>query len=248
MIMNSPSWIAALLAAVGAAGAGFGGEPPPPPAPKNDDRQAERAAMVAQVRRYGITNAAVIAAMARVRRHCFIPERCRGFDDYADCPSPIGYGQTISQPYIVAYMTERLAVRPGMKVLEIGTGSGYQAAILTALGARVWTIEIVPELGAHARAALDAEGFTNVATRVGDGYTGWPEQAPFERIILTAAAHDVPPLLGRQLAPGGLMVLPIDDGTGHQRLWRVRRTDEGFDTDDLGEIRFVPLIAEPGPG
>ena len=230
-----------MLAAVGAAGAGFGGEPPPPPAPKNDDRQAERAAMVAQVRRYGITNAAVIAAMTRVRRHCFIPERCRGFDDYADCPSPIGYGQTISQPYIVAYMTERLAVRPGMKVLEIGTGSGYQAAILAALGARVWTIEIVPELGAHARTALDAEGFTNVATRVGDGYAGWPEQAPFDAIIVTCAPESVPRALVEQLREGGRMVLPVGP-SGIQELITLRKEKARLVSEDSVAVRFVPMV------
>jgi len=206
-----------------------------------DDRAEERRAMVMHLRRLGITDDAILEAMQRVHRHRFIPAAFRGSGDYGDHPCPIGHGQTISQPYIVAYMTQRLRAKPGLKVLEIGTGSGYQAAVLAELGAEVWSIEIVPALAAHARAVLDAEGFREVRTRLGDGHAGWPEAAPFDAIIVTCAPTGVPPELIRQLRHDGRMVLPIglpDD----QRLLTLRKEgDRLVPEDDIG-VRFVPMV------
>ena len=147
--------------------------------------EAEREAMVADLRRYKIQDERVIEAMSKVRRHVYIPEEIREqVDAYGDHPCPIGHGQTISQPYIVAYMTQRIEVKPGMKILEIGTGSGYQAAVLAEMGATVYSIEIVPQLAEHARAVLAEEGYAAVNVRCGDGYKGRPGHAPFDAIIV----------------------------------------------------------------
>ncbi len=210
--------------------------------PPNDERAEERAAMVRQIRAYGVTNEAVLAAMARVRRHRFIPEAYRGPGDYGDHPSPIGFGQTISQPYIVAYMTERLRVRPGMKVLEVGTGSGYQAAVLATMGAEVYTIEIIPELAEHARKVLAAEGFSQVRVRTGDGYEGWPEAAPFDGIIVTCAPPEIPRKLVEQLAEGGRMVLPVGPSGGTQDLITLRKEGGELVKEDVLPVRFVPMV------
>lgn len=206
-----------------------------------DDRAEERREMVVHLRRLGITDDAILEAMQHVHRHRFIPAAFRGAGDYGDHPCPIGHGQTISQPYIVAYMTQRLRARPGLKVLEIGTGSGYQAAVLAELGADVWSVEIVPALAAHARTVLDAEGFHSVHTRSGDGHAGWPEEAPFDAVIVTCAPTDIPPELVRQLREGGRMVLPIglpDD----QRLVTLRKEDGRMVPEDGIGVRFVPMV------
>ena len=190
---------------------------------------------------FGEISAPVIAAMGRVPRHRFVPERLRAAA-YDDRPLPIGYGQTISQPYIVALMSDLLAVQPGDSVLEVGTGSGYQAAILDALGVHTYTIEIVPELGRAAAERLDLLGYTEVETRTGDGYYGWPDGGPFDAIVVTAAGSHVPPPLMRQLKPGGRMVIPVGDPFTIQHLMLVTKNEDGsIPTRQLLPVRFVPL-------
>jgi protein-L-isoaspartate(D-aspartate) O-methyltransferase len=200
----------------------------------------QRQAMVAQLEVYHITNTCVLAAMGRIRRHVFIPAAYRYVDAYADAPYPIGCGQTISQPYIVAYMTEKLALKPGDKVLEIGTGSGYQAAVLAECGADVYTIEIVPELERNARAALDAEGYQRVHILTGDGYKGWPEYSPYDAIIVTCAPDEAPMILVDQLKEGGCLVAPV----GHlsQRLVVLRKQRGRVEQEDDLPVRFVPMV------
>jgi protein-L-isoaspartate(D-aspartate) O-methyltransferase len=168
-----------------------------------------------------------------------VPEGLRAHA-YADEPLPIGEGQTISQPYIVAYMTEALGLKGGEKVLEIGTGSGYQSAILAEIAGGVWTVEIVGTLALRARAILDRLGYANVHYRVGDGSEGWPEEAPFDGIIVTAAAPRMPPRLESQLADGGRMIVPV--GTDLQELLLVRRVGKRFRQERLLGVRFVPLV------
>ncbi|MFQ5774044.1 MAG: protein-L-isoaspartate(D-aspartate) O-methyltransferase [Kiloniellaceae bacterium] len=186
-------------------------------------------------------SAAVLEAMGRVPRHEFVPENLRG-RAYEDRPLPIGYGQTISQPYIVALMTDLLAPAPGMKVLEVGTGSGYQAAVLAALGIEVYTVEIVPQLGRQARARLERLGYGAIETRIGDGYYGWPEAAPFDGLLVTAAAGHVPPPLVRQLKPGGRMVIPVGPPFMVQQLVLVTKAEDGtVRTRQLLPVSFVPL-------
>lgn len=206
----------------------------------------ERAEMVDVLRNYGISDSRILAAMTKVRRHRFIPESYRKHRDaYGDHPCPIGRGQTISQPFIVAYMTQKLALKAGDKVLEIGTGSGYQAAVLAEMDADVYTIEIIPELAEHARQALAAEGYGNkVHGKAGDGYKGWPEHSPFDAVIVTCAPEDVPPALVEQLKDGGRMIVPVGSW-GDQRLVILRKEgDRVVQTDDL-PVRFVPMV--PGP-
>ncbi|MBU4200733.1 MAG: protein-L-isoaspartate(D-aspartate) O-methyltransferase [Verrucomicrobia bacterium] len=212
---------------------------------------AGRQAMVKQLRAYRIADERILKAMGKVRRHQFIPDsfRDRG-DAYGDHPCPIGYDQTISQPYIVAYMTERLNLKPGEKVLEVGTGSGYQAAILAECGAEVYSIEIIPELARHARTVLDAEGYIGVHILTGDGYKGWPEYKPFDAIIVTCAPDEVPENLVAQLKEGGRMIVPV--GTRSQRLVILRKRDGKVETEEDLPVRFVPMIhdrtnAPPAP-
>ena len=181
----------------------------------------------------------VADAMLAVPRHDFVPTNQQRHA-YENRPLPIGYGQTISQPYIVALMTELAQVSRGERVLEIGTGSGYQAAILAALGAKVHTIEIVPELGRIAAARLERQG-RNVETRIGDGYFGWPEAAPFGAILVTAAASHVPPPLVRQLSPGGRMVIPVGPPFVVQQLVLVAKDGPRVRTRQLLPVSFVPL-------
>ena len=206
------------------------------------DWQAERTRMVnEQLKARDIRNDRVLEAMLSVPRHRFIPESARG-GAYGDFPVPIGYGQTISQPYIVAFMTQALDVGPGDRVLEIGTGSGYQAAVLSLLAREVFTIEIIESLADRARATLKDLGHQNVHVRAGNGYLGWPEYAPFDRIILTAAPEAVPPALVEQLKIGGLMAIPI--GVGDQELRILRRTPVGLDTIATLPVRFVPMTGK----
>lgn len=207
----------------------------------NPDYAALRHTMVCQLKAYRITNEAVLAAMSKVRRHEYIPEAHRkGASSYGDHPWPIGHGQTISQPYIVAYMTEKMAPRQGDRILEIGTGSGYQAAVLAELGAEVFSIEIIPELAAHAKQVLAVEGYTNVHVLAGDGYKGWPDRAPFDAIIVTCAPDEIPPELVRQLADGGRMILPL--GEHSQRLVILRKNRDRVEKMEDLPVRFVPMV------
>ena len=206
-----------------------------------DARAAARTRMVEdQIKARGIKDAAVLAAMARVPRHLFVPEEVQPFA-YEDRPLPIGRDQTISQPYIVAYMTETLRVNPTDTVLEIGTGSGYQAAVLSGLVREVLSIEIVPELADRARRVLADNGYRNVQVRTGDGYRGWPERAPFERIIVTAAPPQIPKALVDQLAVGGRMVVPV--GTALQEIVILtKRADGSVSEERTIGVRFVPMV------
>jgi protein-L-isoaspartate(D-aspartate) O-methyltransferase len=202
------------------------------------------AALIAELRAGGVTAKAVLDAIAEIPRESFVPPafRARAYDNVA---LPIGFEQTISQPLVVGLMTQALELTDRMKALEIGTGSGYQTAVLARLARRVYTIERHGELRREAERRLAALRVTNVTARIGDGSLGWREQAPFQRILVTAAAADVPPVLVDQLAPGGVMIVPIGADDPMQHLVRVRRTDRGAETEDLGPVKFVPLVGEP---
>jgi protein-L-isoaspartate(D-aspartate) O-methyltransferase len=187
----------------------------------------------------------IMAAMAEVPRHAFVPDQQR-LCAYANGPLPIGHGQTISQPYIVALMTDLLGCGPEDRVLEVGTGSGYQSAILSRVVARVYTIEVIAELGQAAAERLRRLGYDNIETRLGDGYNGWPEAAPFDGILVTAAAPDVPPPLVEQLREGARLVIPIRVPYGHQELMLVeKRSDGSSQTSPVLGVAFVPLTRAP---
>jgi protein-L-isoaspartate(D-aspartate) O-methyltransferase len=207
---------------------------------------ARKIRLILELRRAGVTDARIASAIERMPRERFVPDAFRD-KAYEDTALPIGCHQTTSAPVVVAVMTQALDIGDRMKVLEVGTGSGYQAAVLSQLCRRVYTVERYRELRAQAEERFAALRLSNITSRVGDGTFGWPEQAPFERIIVTAAARDVPPVLADQLTTGGIMVVPIDDGSGGQHLLRVRRCEHGLDTENLGPMRFVPLIAGPVP-
>ena len=194
----------------------------------------------------GITDPAGLTALGEVPRHLLVPLDARP-EAYDDHPLDLGWGQTISQPYIVALMTERLQVAPGQRVLEIGTGSGYQAALLDRLGAEVFSLELVPPLAERAAAVLARLGYHRVRVRCADGYLGWPEEAPFDRVVLTAAPPELPPALLAQLAPGGRLVAPV--GTDLQRLVLVERAADGtLSTSHVEWVRFVPMVhGAPAP-
>jgi protein-L-isoaspartate(D-aspartate) O-methyltransferase len=189
----------------------------------------------------GIADARVLESMRRVPRHLFVPGHLRDMA-YIDSPLPIGEDQTISQPYIVALMTESLGLGDSARVLEIGTGSGYQAAVLSGIADSVWSIEIVPVLAARASALLDSLGYDNVTVRCGDGYYGWPEKAPFDGIIVTAAVPDLPPLLADQLVHGGRLVIPVGDGS--QYLITYVKTSSGLEPLSSLPVRFVPMTGK----
>jgi len=190
----------------------------------------------------GIRDSATLAAMRAVPRHEFVPPDARHLA-YEDTPLSIGREQTISQPYIVALMTELIRPSRGDRVLEVGTGSGYQAAVLSAAGCRVWTIEIFGTLASEARARLRRLGYAGVAVRHGDGYAGWSEEAPFDAIIVTAGADAIPPALLDQLAPGGRLVMPVGDPYTDQRLVLVEKDAAGgISTRYMVPVRFVPLL------
>lgn len=206
------------------------------------DWQAERMRMVnEQLRARDIRNQRVLDAMLNVPRHLFIPESARG-GAYGDFPVPIGNGQTISQPYIVAFMTQALDVGPADRVLEIGTGSGYQAAVLSVLAKEVFTIEIIEPLAVRARSTLTDLGYRNIHVRAGNGYLGWLEHAPYDRIMVTAAPDEVPAALVEQLKIGGLMAIPV--GVDDQELRIVRRLPAGLETITTLPVRFVPMTGK----
>ena len=202
--------------------------------------EASKIRLVMELRRQGITDQRVLGALERVPRELFVPEALRS-EAYDNIPLPISQGQTISQPFIVAYMTQELQVGERSRVLEVGTGSGYQAAVLAGLCRRVCTIERYRSLLAEAEARFRELNLHNITTRLGDGGKGWPELAPFERIMVTAAAEEVPLTLVEQLAEGGVMVLPIG-GPGVQTLYRITRGPDGVAQEALLDVRFVPLV------
>jgi protein-L-isoaspartate(D-aspartate) O-methyltransferase len=213
--------------------------------PRTEERLAERLRMVErQIAARGVRDPRVLEAMGNVPRHWFVPGTSAS-SAYDDCPLPIGYGQTISQPYIVALMTEMLGLKPGDKVLEVGTGSGYQAAVLAELTDRVYTIEIVEPLGHSAMALLKSKGYANVHVRIGDGYRGWPEAAPFDAIIVTCAPDKPPPPLVDQLAVGGRMCIPVERPDREQELIQLRKKPDGsLERRRVEWVRFVPMTGE----
>lgn len=210
------------------------------------EQERRRQAMVEeQLASRDITSRPVLRAMSRVPRHLFLPEPLRG-QAYRDGPLPIGHGQTISQPYIVALMTQHLQIKKGQKVLEIGTGSGYQAAVLAEMGAEVFTIEIIPELARQAEQILSRLEYGNVHVRAGDGYAGWPQEAPFDAIIVTAAPEELPQPLAEQLAEGGRLIIPVGPTYGVQSLLLYRKKEGKMVKTDLGAVRFVPFTRQDG--
>jgi protein-L-isoaspartate(D-aspartate) O-methyltransferase len=227
-------------------GVSRGGAPGPAATPPVQDTAALARLRHDMVRRQiagrGIRDRAVLRAMRRVQRHEFVPPPFTSLA-YGDQPLPIGYGQTISQPYIVAFMAEAAAIGPADRVLEIGTGSGYGAAVLAELARDVYTIEIVPELADRARGVLRRLGYTNVHVRTGNGWLGWREHAPYDAIVVTAAPDRVPPALVDQLAPGGILVVPV--GEVVQTLRVLRKSGTRLEEVASLPVRFVPMVAEP---
>jgi protein-L-isoaspartate(D-aspartate) O-methyltransferase len=210
----------------------------------HSERLEERMEMVdRQIRRRGITDQDVLEAMERVPRHEFVPKEYES-QAYADHPLPIGHGQTISQPYIVALMTELLRLQRSDRVLEIGTGSAYQAAILAEIVDEVYTVEIVEPLATQATERLARLGYDNARVLHADGYYGWPEHAPFDAIIVTAAPDHIPQPLVQQLADGGKLVIPVGPPGGYQTLWEITKTDDGIQKRNVTGVLFVPLTGE----
>lgn len=213
------------------------------PTPPTDPYAKQRLAMVRdQIQARGVKDPAVLAAMRRVLRHAFVPsdavERA-----YADAPLPIGQGQTISQPYMVARMTELAGARPGIKVLDVGTGSGYQAAVLAELVDRVYSIEVLEPMADAARERLADLGYANIEVHCGDGNLGWEEHAPYDAIVVAAAPEAVPPALVEQLGPGGRLVIPVGEQGGEQKLLVLTKSTDGAIWREVqGHVRFVPLI------
>lgn len=216
-----------------------GGQPAPDGYAEARQRLVERG-----VAAYGIEDPETLQAMRTVLRHLFVPSEYQD-QAYDNIPLPIGYGQTISQPYIVALMTQELRLEPGDRVLEVGTGSGYQAAVLAELGVEVYSIEIIEPLAVAAGERLERLGYDNVQVKLGDGYFGWEEQAPFDAIIVTAAPDHVPQPLLEQLTIDGILVIPVGPIGGIQELWRIVRTaEDSYESTSLGGVRFVPLVRE----
>jgi protein-L-isoaspartate(D-aspartate) O-methyltransferase len=218
-----------------------GGKRVPDSHPKRDFKAMRERMVESQVEARGVKDPRVLSALLKVERHRFVPEKYLDLA-YSDQPLPIGEGQTISQPYIVALMTELLELKGNEKVLEIGTGSGYQAAILAELAKEVYTIEIIEPLATRAREKLSELGYQNVTVKAGDGYLGWPEAAPFDAIIVTAAPDHIPKPLIEQLKEGGRMVLPV--GTHTQELKKIVKRSGKMETIDIIPVLFVPMTGE----
>jgi protein-L-isoaspartate(D-aspartate) O-methyltransferase len=238
------AFLAALLSSAGCTPStgGPAGRSPGAERPAVDAQAAARARMVdEQIRARGVRDEKVLAAMGKVPRHLFVPEALAGAA-YGDEPLPIGYSQTISQPYIVARMTELAGLKGGETVLEVGTGSGYQAAVLAEIAARVFSIEIVGPLAVEATERLRRLGYSNIVVRQGDGYRGWPEEAPFDAIIVTAAPDHVPEPLVNELKVGGRLVIPVGDVS--QELLTITKTENGTVTERVIPVRFVPMTGE----
>lgn len=196
-----------------------------------------------QIEARGVSNPAVLDAMRSVPRHRFAPHRSPELA-YTDRPLPIGHEQTISQPYIVAFMTELVEPKADDRALEIGTGSGYQAAVLAKIVDSVYTIEIIPELGTSARARLAELGYQNVQVKIGNGFKGWPERAPFDVIVVTAAPKRIPPPLLQQLARGGRLIVPVGPSPGTQQLTLVTKKQDGITRKTIAPVRFVPFLKQ----
>jgi protein-L-isoaspartate(D-aspartate) O-methyltransferase len=212
--------------------------------PADDPFSAQRQKMVRQdIKGRGVRDQAVLSAMHTVPRQLFVDASYRD-QAYADHPLPIGEGQTISQPYVVALMTEAVGLRPGDRVLEIGTGSGYQAAVLAEIVKQVYTIEIRENLADRARRTLDTLGYRNVTVKAADGYFGWEEHAPFDAIMITASANHIPPPLIRQLKEGGRLILPLGSTVYFQTLTLVTKRKGDLDVQQLGGVTFVPMVGE----
>ena len=199
--------------------------------------------LLMEQRGQGVSDMSVLKALEATPREAFVPDElaAQAWDNPA---LPIGCGQTISQPIVVGLMTQKLEIDKRMRVLEIGTGSGYQAAILAGLSRRVYTIERHEELLRKAQVCFDKQRLHNITTMLGDGSKGWPRQAPFDRIMVTAAAPSMPEGLIEQLAPGGIMIVPVGEGTWDQKLYRVQRLDEGYESEAFLDVRFVPLVSD----
>lgn len=216
---------------------------PAPPTEENQFTQKRSRMVDEQIAPRGIEDQAILTAMRKIPRHKFVPEDMVDLA-YEDHPLPIGYGQTISQPYIVALMTQAIDPKPGQRVLEIGTGSGYQAAVLAELGVEVYTIEIIPELAQQAAQRLDELGYTNIHTLNADGYFGWQEFAPFDAVLVTAAPDHLPPSLANQLIEGGRLVIPIGPVGFLQTLWLFEKDGGELQATNLGGVTFVPFTGE----
>ena len=206
-----------------------------------DFEKLRKQMVVEQLEKRNIKSKIVLEAMRAVPRHLFVPKDMQNYA-YYDSPLPIGWEQTISQPYIVAFMTETLAPVPGMKILEIGTGSGYQAAILSFIGCEVYTIELLPELAERAKKTLEEQKFKNVSVKCGNGYEGWPEEAPFDAIIVTAAPEKIPEKLIEQLKDGGKMIIPVGPLRSVQSLNLITKRGKRITQNELLPVRFVPMV------
>jgi protein-L-isoaspartate(D-aspartate) O-methyltransferase len=245
--MFRAEWVPILAVGLGCCSCTGPETPASPGKPRTAERETERARLADHLARRGIRDRRVLQAIRDVPRHWFVPATVAALA-YDDDALPIGAGQTISQPYIVALMTEVLELKDGTRVLEIGTGSGYQAAVLSELAREVSTIEILPELAERARATFAEHGYSGVEVRLGDGWEGWPERAPFDAILVAAAPGRIPEKLFAQLAPGGRMCIPVGPDPSSQELLLVRKLADGSRSiERIAPVRFVPMTGGEEP-